>query len=192
VRFLLDHFGVRRAFLLNGGFNALQPLIANGKLSLTPPGVITPASFQVQVQDHPIHLVDQQTVFSVLGDPSVTLLDVRTPAEFDGCLLLPGIKRGGHIPGARNLPLENILTPQVTNPDLFLLDAPAELYSIFLTFELHRHDRIIVYCQDGAKSSLAAMALIEGGYTDVSLYYLSYLDWQDNPTDPVESIGPCS
>src|ERR1019366_4762380 len=157
VRFLLDHFGVRRAFLLNGGFNALQPLIANGQLSLTPPGSITPASFQVQVQDHPIHLVDRQTVSSVLGDPSVTLFDVRTPAEFDECLLLPGIKRGGHIPGARNLPLEDIFTPQPTNHDLFLLDEPAKLYSIFLAATLHRHNRIIVYCvycQDGAKSSL--------------------------------------
>jgi thiosulfate/3-mercaptopyruvate sulfurtransferase len=191
VRFLLDHFGVRRAFLLNGGFNALLPLIASGQLFVTTPGPITPASFAAQVQDKPIHLVDQQTVFSVLGDPSVTLLDVRTPAEFDGCLLLPGIKRGGHIPGARNFPVENIFTPQASNPDLFLLDAPAKLYSIFLSFELHHHDRIIVYCQDGAKSSLAAMALIEAGYTDVSLYYLSYLDWQGNPTNPVESIGPC-
>ncbi len=36
------------------------------------------------------------------------------------------------------------------------------------------------------------MALIEAGYTDVSLYYLSYLDWQDNPANPVESIGPCT
>jgi thiosulfate/3-mercaptopyruvate sulfurtransferase len=191
VRFLLDHFGVRRAFLLNGGFNALQPLIASGKLRVTTPGPITPATFDAQVQDQPIHLVDQQDVLAVLGDPSVTLLDARTPAEFAGCLLLPGITRGGHIPGARNLPVENLLTPQATNPDLFLLDAPLKLYSIFFAFELRRRDHIIVYCQDGAKSSLAAMSLIEAGYTDVSLYYLSYLDWQANPTNPVESIGPC-
>jgi len=191
VRFLLDYFGVRRAFLLDGGFNALQPLIASGKLIVTTPGPVTPATFAAQVQDSPIHLVDQQYVLSVLGDPSVTLVDVRTPAEFDGCLLLPGIKRGGHIPGARNLPVENLLTPQSTNPDLFFLDTPSKLYSIFLAFELHHHDRIIVYCQDGAKSSLAALSLIEAGYTNVSLYYLSYLDWQGNPTNPVESIGPC-
>ena len=125
VRFLLDYFGVRRAFLVNGGFNALQPLIASGKLTVTTPGPITPATFAVAVQDRPIHLVDQQLVSSVLGDPAVTLLDVRTSAEYDGCLLLPGIKRGGHIPGARNLPLINFFTPQTTKPDFFFLDAPA-------------------------------------------------------------------
>jgi thiosulfate/3-mercaptopyruvate sulfurtransferase len=191
VRFLLDYFGVRRAFLVNGGFNALQPLIASGKLTVTTPGPITPATFAVAVQDRPIHLVDQQLVSSVLGDPAVTLLDVRTSAEYDGCFLLPGIKRGGHIPGARDLPLINFFTPQTTNPDLFFLDSPGQLRSVFVNFGLHRRDRIIVYCHDGAQSSLAAMALIEAGYTNVSLYYLSYLDWQDNPTNPVESIGPC-
>jgi thiosulfate/3-mercaptopyruvate sulfurtransferase len=191
VRFLLEYFGVRRAFLLNGGFNALQPLIASGKLIATTPGPIAPAIFSAQVQDSPIHLVDQQYVLSVLGDPSVTLLDARTAAEFDGCLLLPGIMRGGHIPGARNLPIENLFTAQTDDPDFSFLDAPVKLNSIFRAFELRRHDRIVVYCQDGAKSSLAAMALIEAGYTDVSLYYLSYLDWQDNLTNPVESIGPC-
>lgn len=192
VRFLLDYFGVRRAFLLNGGFNALQPLIASGKLFTTTPGPITPVAFAAQVQDAPIHLVDQQYVLSVLGDPSVTLLDVRTPTEYDGCFLLPNITRGGHIPGARNLPLINFFTPQTTNPILFFLDAPGKLRSIFRNFDLHRHDRIVVYCHDGAQSSLAAMALIEAGYSNISLYYLSYLDWQANSANPVESIGPCT
>ncbi len=191
VRFLLDYFGVRRAFLLNGGFNALQPLIASGKLVVTSPEPITPATFAAQVRDSPIHLVDQQYVVSVLDDPRVTLIDVRTPAEFTGCLLLPGITRGGHIPGAKSIPLEDLLTPQIDEPDFSLLDAPAKLYATFRSFQLHRRDRIVVYCQDGAKSSLAALALIEAGYTNVSLYYLSYLDWQANPADPVESIEPC-
>ncbi len=191
VRFLLDYFGVRRAFLVNGGFNALQPLIATGKLVVTTPGPVTAATFDAQVRDSPIHLVDENYVSSVLDDPTVTLIDVRTPAEFAGCLLLPGIKRGGHIPGAKSIPLEDLLTPQMDVADFSFLDAPAKLYSIFRAFELRRHDRIVVYCQDGAKSSLAALSLIEAGYTNVSLYYLSYLDWQETETNPVESISPC-
>ncbi len=192
VRFLLDYFGVRRAFLVNGGFEALRPLIASGKLFVTIPGPITPTAFAVQVEDRPIHLVDQQLVLSVLGDPGVPLVDVRTPAEYDGCVLLPGIKRGGHIPGARNLPLINLFTPQASDPAFFLLDSPARLRSIFVNFGLRRRDHIIVYCHDGAQSSLVAAAFIEAGYTNLSLYYLSYLDWQDNPTNPVESISPCT
>ena len=192
VRFLLDHFGLRRAFLLDGGFNSLQQLIADGKLSQTLPGVITPAAFEVQVRDRPIHLVDRQTVASVVGDPSVTLLDVRTPAEFAGCFLLPGIKRGGHIPGAQNVPLKEILTLQADDPDFSFLNRPTQLRATFVAARIRPHDRIIVYCHDGAMSSLAALALVQAGYKDVSLYYLSYLDWQDDLSDPVESIGPCT
>jgi hypothetical protein len=29
------------------------------------------------------------------------------------------------------------------------------------------------------------------GFLDVSLNYLSYLNWQMDPADPVESVAPC-
>jgi thiosulfate/3-mercaptopyruvate sulfurtransferase len=192
VRFLLFYFGGRRTWIVNGGYNAMKPLIADGRLTTTPPGTPALATFEVTVQNDPIHLVDREDVLAVLGDPAVSLVDVRTVGEFDGCVKIPPVTRGGHIPGARNLPVENLLTPQVGDPDLSFLDSPLDLFEIFFAFGLHVHDRIIAYCHDGAKSSLAAVALIDAGYDNVSLYYLSYLDWQMYPTDPVESIGPCS
>ena len=191
VRFLLDYFGVRRTFIVNGGYNAMKPLIADGRLTQTLPGTPTPVTFEVQVQNNPIHLVNREDVFAVLGDPAVTLIDVRTVGEFDGCVLLPGVTRGGHIPGARNLPIEQLLVPQTDAPDFSFLDSPPVLLAIFRNFGLHTHDRIIVYCHDGAKSSLAAVSLVDAGYDNVSLYYLSYLDWQKDPSDPVESVSPC-
>ena len=60
-------------------------------------------------------------------------------------------------------------------PNLSLLDSPPDLRAIFDDFGLHAHDQIIAYCHDGAKSSLAAVSLIDAGYDNVSLYYLSYL-----------------
>ncbi|MGD0076378.1 MAG: rhodanese-like domain-containing protein [Candidatus Binataceae bacterium] len=192
VRFLLFYFGVRRTFIVNGGYNALLPLIADGRLTETAPGVPATAIFDAKVRDNPIHLVDSQDVLAMLGNPFVTLLDVRTVGEYDGCVLLPGITRGGHIPGARNLPVENLLTPQASASDFFFLDPPDQLRRIFSNFALKPNDKIVVYCHDGAKSSLAATALIDAGYKNVSLYYLSYLDWQSNPANPVESISPCS
>ncbi len=192
VRFLVHYFGARSTYIVNGGYDALQPLIANDQLTETGPGTPASAIFNVAIHDDPIHLVQQEDVAVVVGDPQVTLLDVRTQAEYDGCLLLPGITRGGHIPGARNLPVGQLLEPQSGNSPFSFLQSPPSLFKIFFDFDLHRENRIIVYCQDGAKSSLAATALIDAGYIDVSLYYLSYLDWQDNQSNPVESIGPCT
>ncbi|MGO9449636.1 MAG: sulfurtransferase [Candidatus Binataceae bacterium] len=191
IRFLLYYFGVRRTFIVNGGYNAMLPLIADGRLTQTPPGTPAVATFVVTVQNNPIHLVNQADVFAVLGDPAVTLVDVRTVAEFDGCVELPGVTRPGHIPGARNLPIENLLTPQTSDPDFSFLDSPPDLRTIFRNFGLHTHNRIIAYCHDGAKSSLAAVSLIDAGYDNVSLYYLSYLNWQSYPSDPVETVSPC-
>ena len=193
VRFLLFYFGVRRTFIVNGGYNAMLPLIGDGRLTETQPAMPTVATFEVTVQDNPIHLVGQDGVRGVLGNPAVTLLDVRTVQEYDGCVVIPPVppSRGGHIPGARNLPIENLLRPQPSNPDFSFLDEPSELRGIFHNFGLSTHDRIIAYCHDGAKSSLAAVALIDAGYDDVSLYYLSYLDWQSNPSNPIESVSPC-
>lgn len=192
VRFLLYYFGARRTWIVNGGYNAMKPLIADGRLTPTPPGTPAVATFEVTVQNDPIHLVAREDVLAVLGDPAVSLVDFRTVGEFDGCVKIPPVTRGGHIPGARNLPVENLLTPQASDPDFSVLDSPLELFAIFVNFGLHLHDRIIAYCHDGAKSSLAAVALIDAGYDNVSLYYLSYLDWQLYPTDPVESVSPCS
>jgi thiosulfate/3-mercaptopyruvate sulfurtransferase len=191
VRFLFYYFGVHRTFIVNGGYNAMKPLIADGRLTETSAGTPVTTSFDVKLQDNPIHLVNSTDVLAVLGDPSVTLVDVRTVGEFDGCVKLGGITRGGHIPGARNLPIENLLTTQPDDADFSFLDSPRGLSKIFRNFGLHPRDRIIAYCHDGAKSSLAAVSLIDAGYQDVSLYYLSYLNWQEDPTDPVESVSPC-
>ena len=49
-------------------------------------------------------------VFSELGQKDVALVDVRSPGEYSGELLAPahlpqeGAQRGGHIPGAANIP----------------------------------------------------------------------------------------
>jgi len=193
VRFLLFYFGVRRAFIVDGGYNAMLPLIADGRLTQTPPATPAQSVFQVKIQDSPIHLVGRDDVRTALGNPGVTLLDVRTVQEYDGCVVIPPVppSRGGHIPGARNLPVENLLTPQASNPDFSFLDGPFELRKIFRDFGLHTHDRVFAYCHDGAKSSLAAVSLINAGYDNVSLYYLSYLDWQSDPSDPIETVSPC-
>src|SRR5579875_2436685 len=96
VRLLLAHFGVTNANLINGGFAGMQPLISSGQLQLqagpTPP---VPVSYTAFGDQEPIPMVFQQDVAAALGDPALQLIDVRTPAEFDGQLLIPPVTRGG-------------------------------------------------------------------------------------------------
>lgn len=65
------------------------------------------------------------------------LIDVRTPREFDS----------GHLPRARNLPLDRLLT------------MPEAVGS--------KDRAVVVYCKTGTRSAAAARALRRAGYTTV-------------------------
>ena len=57
--------------------------------------------------------------------------------------------------------------------------SPMELRRFFASANLFPGQHIIVYCQDGAKSSLAALALLNAGFQNFELYHLSYRNWQE-------------
>jgi thiosulfate/3-mercaptopyruvate sulfurtransferase len=184
VRFLLAHFGVADANLVNGGFAAMAPLIASGALKehseAAPP---VPVSYTAHEVQEPIQMVFRSDVAAAaLSDPpTARLIDVRTPAEFDGTLLIPPDTRAGHIPGAVNLPIEQFFVSGEPNE----LMSPMDLLNFLESAGFSPDQNIIVYCQDGAKSSLGALALLNAGFQDFVLYYLSYRDWQADPNLPV-------
>lgn len=69
------------------------------------------------------------------GTAGAVILDVRTPEEFSQ----------GHVPGAVNLPLDQIET-----------------------IELDQNTPLFVYCHSGARSSSAAAILRNKGYLSVT------------------------
>jgi thiosulfate/3-mercaptopyruvate sulfurtransferase len=185
IRFLLAHFGVPDPILVNGGFAAMQPLITSGALQeQSQPSTPTVRTFVAHEVQNPIPMVfqDEVAVAALSNPPTATLIDVRTPGEFDGTILIPPDTRGGHIPGAQNLPIANFFVPN----DPTELMSPPELAVFFASAGFFPIQHIIVYCQDGAKSSLAALSLLNAGFKNFELYYLSYRDWQSNPDLPVE------
>lgn len=173
VHFLLLHFGAPPSTIVNGGAAALNGLV--------PVSAGSPASsnFVGQVVDEPIKLVFQQDVLARLNT-STKIVDVRSPAEFNGDLLLPGDARPGHIPGAINIPESEFFAPNG-----LLLDKTS-LINLFAGRGLAPTDSVLLYCHDGAKSSLGTTLLADCDYFDISLYYLSYRDWSQNPNLPVE------
>ncbi len=184
IRFLLAHFGVTNASLVNGGFAAMRPLIASGALKeQSHPSTPTPVSFTAHEVQDPIPMVfrDEVAAAALSDPPAVKLVDVRTPGEFDGTVILPPDTRGGHIPGAQNLPIEEFFVAGEPNE----LMSPMELAGFFADAGLSPDQSIIVYCQDGAKSSLAALSMLNAGFQHFELYYLSYRDWQADSKLPV-------
>ncbi len=72
------------------------------------------------------------------ANPSIRLVDVRTPSEF----------REGHIPGAINIPLQELRK--------FLVMIPS------------KNEKIFVYCAHGFRAAQAADGLFRLGYLDIT------------------------
>lgn len=181
IRFLLNHYGIENAIIVNGGWPAIKNLP-----SQPGPSIPVTQNYTAAVDNKPIGIKTRHDVREVVeGKKQAILIDVRAPDEYDGTNVFPGIKRPGHIPGAVNLPL-NYLFVDPNNPTV-LLDKQG-LLKVFLSYKIDPAMPLIFYCQDGARSSLGALAAKLVDYPSVHLYYLSYLNWQSFADDPV--VGP--
>jgi thiosulfate/3-mercaptopyruvate sulfurtransferase len=107
-----------------------------------------------------------------LGEEGLTLLDVRTEIEFAGTSGSSCDPRQGHIPGARNLPLERLLLCRSGDEVRALVALP-------------EGSQIVAYCHVGQRSGFAADVLRAAGY-DTRNYVGSWHEWSRDPSLPVE------
>ncbi len=180
IWFILQHFGVRNAAVVNGGWPAIHPLIDGGGIrSSTTPTVARPRSFKARVStDAVVALLDREGTREALVRSSVQILDVRTAGEYRGEITHRN-PRGGHLPGARNLPHAELLTPDGR------LRSPEELAALFEAAGISKGEPIVAHCESGGRSSLAALAAVRAGYGPVKNYYHSFSDWSSDATCPV-------
>ena len=106
-----------------------------------------------------------------LEDPDVTILDVRTAAEYSGEAGYPCDPRQGHIPGARHLDVSELMGRTVEEVrELVGLPAGAE---------------IVAYCHSGSRSAAAAEVLRAAGYAARN-YPGSWHEWSRHTELPME------
>ncbi|MEJ2248502.1 MAG: rhodanese-like domain-containing protein [Candidatus Lokiarchaeota archaeon] len=92
----------------------------------------------------PITNITPEELYKRLGNGNSPklIIDVRTPGEFGGY--------GGHIKGAENFPLNNVMM----NPGK-------------LKEKVDPSDEIVVLCAVGSRSAMAAQILARAGFTDI-------------------------
>ena len=141
--FTLDYLGLGgRAAVLDGGLAAWK---ASGGDVTTEASAVTATEFQPRPWN--FLLVDAELVKSRLGDSTTALIDARSPEEFSGAKTAEGV-RPGHIPGAVNLDWNTLMSGGRFKP-------VSELRAMFERVGAGPSDEIIVYCQTGARSSVA-------------------------------------
>lgn len=116
------------------------------------------------------------------------LVDVRSPGEFSGELLhMPsypqeGALRGGHIPGAKNIPWSKAANEDGTFKDA---DALRDLYET--ANSLSPDQSVVTYCRIGERSSHTWFVLSYLlGYPNVRNYDGSWTEWGNSVGVPIE------
>ena len=104
--------------------------------------------------------IDIDELSSRLGE--VPVLDVRGASEYDGSAGHGCDPRQGHIPGARNVPVEELI--ELNEPE------------IRERVGLPPGAEVVVYCHSGSRSSLAAQVLRSLGY-EARNYLGSWHEW---------------
>ena len=92
----------------------------------------------------------------------------------------PGL-RGGHIPGALNLPFGELLTPQQT------LLSPATLRARFAQSGINEHSAVITSCGSGLTAAVLNLGLAVAGFSEGALYDGSWAEWGTRVDCPVET-----
>lgn len=183
----LRYFGAPNARVYHDGIDGWRA--AGQPLSTTPP---KPKAVTLKLTPQPGVTAESKEVVAALKRPDVQFVDVRTAKEFRG----EDIRaiRGGHIPGAINIPYEqNWVDPDTRSKmrsgavkdsmgaSLKPRDDLTKLYA-----KLDPNKETYVYCQSGNRASQTAVVLADLGFKKVKVYdssWVGYASWLSAPAE---------
>ena len=182
--FTLDYLGLgENAALLNGQLSVWK---AGGyPLSAEKPATPAASDYQPTVNEQIVVTMDKLLAEINSGNSSSGLMDCRPPDQFSGENPGRDIERGGHLPGARNVPVSNA----ILSPDNPLLLETEQLRQLFEQAGFSSEKPVVTYCRTGRSAALSYFVLKYLGY-DARLYDGSMIEWQGVENNPVENTAP--
>ncbi len=180
---ILKYYGHNDVRLLDGG---RVKWLADKRQTTTDIPTYSRAVYITQPPNTEIRALRDQ-ILAELGHTGVALVDVRSPGEYSGELLAPanlpqeGAQRGGHIPGAANIPWS-----MAVNEDGTFKNAE-ELQSLYERKGVTNDKEVIAYCRIGERSSHTWYVLhYLLGYPKVRNYDGSWTEWGSLIEAPIE------
>ena len=171
----LTYYGHDQVVVLNGGLPKWQrenlPLAT--AIPNYPPAVFTPV-VQPQLR------ATAEDVLSMLGKQDTSVIDARERGQYTG-EIVRGHGRAGHIPGALNLPREELIDPATGT-----FRSNEALAQIFTDAGVAPEQHVVAYCNGGVAATTVLFSLAMLGYPKLTNYDGSWNEWgkrQDLPTE---------
>ena len=179
---LFEYYGHKSVKIMNGG---RAKWVAEGRSLTREVPEYPETQYHAQEPDPSIRAYRDDVMRHV--EERRPLVDVRSPQEFTGEMLhMPnypqeGAQRGGHIPGAKNIPWSKAVREDGTFKPV------EELRELYQTQNIQPNDDVIAYCRIGERSSHTWFVLkYLLGYPNVRNYDGSWTEWGNLVGAPIE------
>jgi thiosulfate/3-mercaptopyruvate sulfurtransferase len=184
---MVEYYGGKHAKVYHGG---IDDWVAAGK-PLDKAEVKLPALKLALTEEGRGALGNKELIERVRAG-NAQILDTRTVKEYTG----EDIRaiRGGHVPGAINIPYEEnwrdpaaagkLASKQVTTRDGMSLKPREELAKLYA--KLDPEKETVIYCQSGVRASETAAVLRDLGFRDVKVHEPSWLGYAGVLSAPAE------
>lgn len=183
---LFKLYGHKDVRLLNGG---RKKWIAEEREMTAAPVTLRPESYTAKGPDQRLRAF-RDDVSRSLGQNGHALVDVRSAGEYSGQLLAPenlpqeGAQRGGHIPGAANIPWGSVVADDGTFKPV------DDLRALYGKVGVTEDKEVVTYCRIGERSAHSWFVLRELlGYPAVRNYDGSWTEWGSLIGAPIETGG---
>jgi thiosulfate/3-mercaptopyruvate sulfurtransferase len=179
---LLELYGHANVSLMDGG--RVKWLADSRPTTSARPSVVR-AAYRAE-QANPALRARRDEVIEIARHGGRQLVDVRSPAEFNGEIIAPPgmsetAQRAGHVPGARNIPWA-----RAVNEDGTFKSAP-ELRALYEGAGVQSGTPTIAYCRIGERSSHTWFVLKHIlGFADVKNYDGSWTEYGSMIDVPIE------
>jgi len=183
---VLKVYGHDDARIMDGG---RKKWLLEGRPITTEVPRYPPTQYRAKEPDMSLRAFFPQVLES-LNQPGIALVDVRSPQEYTGELIAPPgmmetAQRGGHIPGARNIPWAQAVREDGS------FKSPDELRALYESQGITPDKQVIAYCRIGERSSHTWFVLkYLLGYPHVRNYDGSWTEWGNIVAAPIERDTP--